>query len=176
MLEYFKSHQEIIKNKKCLEISGGCGLISMGISLLGASEVICTELDDILQSNTKKNIENNKSTSQFENVKLEPLDWRSKEDLDRITKNYSDIDIIIACECLYVEAPFEPFLNTLIKLGKKFPKSEIIFSYKKRYVYQENCMKEIEKFFMVEEISREHFHEDFKDKENYVILKIKKKL
>ena len=68
LLEYFKSHEEIVKNKKCLEISGGCGLISMGISLLGASEVICTELDDILQTNTKKNIENNKSTtSQFEN-------------------------------------------------------------------------------------------------------------
>lgn len=147
----------------------------MGISLLGASEVICTELDDILQTNTKKNIENNKSTtSQFENLKLEPLDWTSKEDIERITNNYSNIDIIIACECLYVEAPFEPFLKTLIKLGNKFPKSEIIFSYKKRYVYQENCMKEIEKYFMVEEISRENFHEDFRDGENYVILIIKK--
>lgn len=148
----------------------------MGISLLGASEVICTELDDILQTNTKKNIENNKSTSQFDNLKLEPLDWTSKEDIDRIIKNYSNIDIIIACECLYVEAPFEPFLKTLIKLRKKFPKSEIIFSYKKRYVYQENCMKEIEKHFMVEEISRENFHQDFRDRENYVILIIKKKL
>ena len=148
----------------------------MGISLLGASEVICTELDDILQTNTKKNIENNKSTSQFDNLKLEPLDWTSKEDIDRIIKNYSNIDIIIACECLYVEAPFEPFLKTLIKLRKKFPKSEIIFSYKKRYVYQENCMKEIEKHFMVEEISRENFHQDFRDRDNYVILIIKKKL
>ena len=35
-------------------------------------------------------------------------------------------------------------------------------------------MKEIEKYFMVEEISRENFHEDFRDRENYVILIIKK--
>ena len=35
----------------------------MGISLLGASEVICTELDDILQTNKKKNIDTNTSTT-----------------------------------------------------------------------------------------------------------------
>ena len=97
MLEYFKSHTEMINKKKCLEISGGCGLISMGMSLLGAEEVVCTELGDIIEANTKKNISNNKKM----NINLENLDWNSKEDINRICNSYDNFDVIIACECLY---------------------------------------------------------------------------
>ena len=171
MLEYFKSHTEMINKKKCLEISGGCGLISMGMSLLGAEEVVCTELGDIIEANTKKNISNNKKM----NIILENLDWNSKEDINRICNSYDNFDVIIACECLYVEAPFDPFLKVLIKIGKKYKNAKIILAYKKRYVYQENCMNAIKNYFTVEEIPRKEYHSDFIDKEEYIMYTIKMK-
>ncbi len=48
-------------------------------------------------------------------------------------------------DCLYEEAPWEKLLETILYLSKLNPNLEIIFAYKKRYIYQEYFLKEIGK-------------------------------
>ena len=57
------------------------------------------------------------------------------------------IDYIFCSDCLYEEAPWEKLLETLIYFSNLNSELEIIFAYKKRYIYQELFLKEIEKYF-----------------------------
>ena len=54
-------------------------------------------------------------------------------------------DYIFCSDCLYEESPWEKLLETLIYFSNINSKLEIIFAYKKRYVYQEYFLKEIGK-------------------------------
>ena len=45
-------------------------------------------------------------------------------------------------DCLYKEAPWEKLMETILFFSEKNPEMEIIFAYKKRYVYQEYFLNE----------------------------------
>lgn len=53
-----------------------------------------------------------------------------------------ELDFIIISDCLYQEAPWEKLFETILYFNNINPKIEIIFAYKKRYVYQEFFLKE----------------------------------
>jgi len=58
----------------------------------------------------------------------------------------------------------------MIKFCKNYKNIKILFSYKKRYKFQENCIENIKKYFDIIEINRNELHKDFKEKLNYVFL------
>ena len=165
MHEYIKSHAKSFINKDILEISCGCGLVSITLSLIGAKLVIATELEDILNSNTKKNLLLNGLENSI-NLKLLTLEWDNSENMNNLFKSYSHLDYIILSECLYEDAPFDKLLLTLIKLCK-FYNLDVFFAYKKRYIFQDNCMKKLKLYFQIEDIPRNEIHQDYRKNDNY---------
>ena len=171
MHEYIKSHEKIFINKEILEISCGCGLVSMTLSLIGAKLVIATELEDILNSNTKNNLLLN-GLENSKNLKLLPLEWGNKEHMNNLFKLYPHLNYIILSECLYEDAPFDKLLLTLIRLSE-FYNIDIFFAYKKRYVFQDNCMKKLKNYFQIEDIPRDEIHHDYRNNDNYQFFTMK---
>lgn len=53
-----------------------------------------------------------------------------------------NIEYIFVSDCLYKEAPWEKLMETVLFFLEKNPEINIIFAYKKRYVYQEYFLKE----------------------------------
>lgn len=147
----------------------------MTLSILNCKLVIGTELPDILLSNTSLNIENNESIASFSNLILMPLNWGNMDDISAITRKFDKITHIIACECLYEEAPFDKLLLTLIEFAKIYKGVSILFVYKKRYVYQEECLKILSEYFDINYIPREEYYFEFRDKEQYQMLTLKYK-
>lgn len=148
----------------------------MGVSLLKAKKVIATDLQEIIDINTKANVDKNRAKNNFDNLIVTPLAWGNKDDIDNVLNECNNsVDLIIVCECLYVEVSFKLLYMTLIKLSKKSPKSLILFAYKKRYIYQDKCIEEIKKRYEIVSISREEFHKDFIDKDNYQMFYLKYK-
>ena len=147
-------------------------MVSFTLSLIGVELVIATELEDILNTNTKNNLILNNLQNE-KNIILLPLEWNNKEHIDNIFKLYPHLDYIVLSECLYEEAPFDKLLFTLIKLSKFYKNVEIFFTYKKRYIFQEKCIEELKKFFIIENIDRNEIHQDFRNLENYQFFKIK---
>ena len=170
--EYIKSHENIFKNKKILEISCGCGLVSFTLSLINADLVIATDLEDILNSNTENNLKLN-NLRERKNIKLMPLEWNNKDHMNNLINSYKKIDFIFLSECLYEEAPFEKLLITLIKLAKYYKEVQIFFCYKKRYIYQEKCIEKLKNYFSIENIDRNEIYQDFRYNDNYQFFKIK---
>ena len=87
------------------------------MSLIVTQLVLATDLEDILDSNTKNNLILNNLQNK-ENIKLIPLEWNNSEHINHIINNYPKIDYILLSECLYEEAPFDKLLLTLIKFAK----------------------------------------------------------
>jgi len=162
----------MFKNKKILEISCGCGMVSFTLCLINAELVIATELEDILYTNTKNNLILNDLQNE-KNIKLLPLEWGNKEHINNLFNLYPDLDYIILSECLYEEAPFDKLLFTLIKLHKFYKNVNILFSYKKRYIFQDICIQKLKKYFTIENIDRNEIHQDFRNNDNYQFFKIK---
>ena len=133
---------------------------------------MATDLEDIILSNTKKNLEINNNLRAKNNIKLMPLEWNNMDHINKIFNLYEKIDFIFLSECLYIEAPFDKLLITLIKLAKFYENVAIFFCYKKRYIFQEKCINELKKYFNIEYFDRNEIHKGFKNNNNYQFFKM----
>ena len=147
-------------------------MVSFTLCLIDAELVIATELEDILNTNTKNNLILNKLEDK-KNIKLLPLEWNNEKHINNLFNLYPNLDYIILSECLYEDAPFDKLLLTLIKLSKFYKNIEIFFIYKKRYIFQDKCIEKLKKYYEIEDIDRNDIHQDFRNNDNYQFFKIK---
>jgi len=147
-------------------------MVSFTLSLIDADLVIGTELEDILNTNTKSNLILN-NLQDKKNIKLLQLEWNNENHINNLFNLYPNLDYIILSECLYEDAPFDKLLLTLIKLSKFYKNIEIFFIYKKRYIFQDKCIEKLKKYYAIENIDRNEIHQDFRNNDNYQFFKIK---
>ena len=147
-------------------------MVSFTLSLIDVDLVIGTELEDILNTNTKSNLILN-NLQDKKNIKLLPLEWNNENHINNLFNLYPNLDYIILSECLYEDAPFDKLLLTLIKLSKFYKNIEIFFIYKKRYIFQDKCIEKLKKYYAIENIDRNEIHQDFRNNDNYQFFKIK---
>ena len=147
-------------------------MVSFTLCLIDVELIIATELEDILNTNTKNNLILNKLEDK-KNIKLLPLEWNNEKHINNLFNLYPHLDYIILSECLYEEAPFDKLLLTLIKLSKFYKNIEIFFIYKKRYIFQDKCIEKLKKYYEIENIDRNDIHQDFRNNDNYQFFKIK---
>ena len=147
-------------------------MVSFTLCLIDAELIIATDLEDILNTNTKNNLILNKLEDK-KNIKLLPLEWNNEKHINNLFNLYPNLDYIILSECLYEDAPFDKLLLTLIKLSKFYKNIEIFFIYKKRYIFQDKCIEKLKKYYEIENIDRNDIHQDFRNNDNYQFFKIK---
>ena len=147
-------------------------MVSFTLSLIDVDLIIATELEDILNTNTKNNLILNELQDK-KNIKLLPLEWNNEKHINNLFNLYPNLDYIILSECLYEDAPFDKLLLTLIKLSKFYKNIEIFFIYKKRYIFQDKCIEKLKKYYEIENIDRNEIHQDFRNNDNYQFFKIK---
>jgi len=147
-------------------------MVSFTLSLIDVDLIIATELEDILNTNTKNNLILNELQDK-NNIKLLPLEWNNEKHINNLFNLYPNLDYIILSECLYEDAPFDKLLLTLIKLSRFYKNIEIFFIYKKRYIFQDKCIEKLKKYYEIENIDRNEIHQDFRNNDNYQFFKIK---
>ena len=147
-------------------------MVSFTLCLIDAELIIATDLEDILNTNTKNNLILNKLEDK-KNIKLLPLEWNNEKHINNLFNLYPNLDYIILSECLYEDAPFDKLLLTLIKLSKFYKNIEIFFIYKKRYIFQDKCIEKLKKYYEIDNIDRNDIHQDFRNNDNYQFFKIK---
>ena len=103
----------------------------MSLSLLDCKKIYATDLEGIIE-NTKINISNNFNQKESEKILVDSLEWGNNNDYLKIKEK---VDLIICSECLYLEAPWDKLIETILYFSH--PQIEIIFAYKKRYLMQE---------------------------------------
>ena len=105
---------------------------------MSCKKIYATEIKGVL-NNLEQNIDSNNHIFDSLNIIPKELEWGNTQHYDEITEQ---INLLIVCECLYEEAPWEKLLTTINHFCKKNPDIEIIFAYKKRYKSQEYFLNE----------------------------------
>lgn len=146
-------------------------MVSITLSLLSTKKVIATDLENILEI-SQKNINENFSYNPRQNLVVTRLHWGDIDDINKIINQFSTVDYIFCSDCLYEESPWEKLLETLIYFNKLNPETEIIFAYKKRYIYQEFFLKEIEKYYKIESVPQDLIYSGFQ-KDTFYIINLK---
>jgi len=108
LAEFIQDTPSMVVGKNILELGCGLGLCGITAALCGASKVTLSDLGYILDT-TRENVHLNCSDCETSVVEL---DWFHPE--AAIALKWSEFDIIIASDVLWIKPLIEPLVNTLV--------------------------------------------------------------
>lgn len=157
LLSKYVLDKGIYNKKKCIELGSGTGLVGLTLGLSKKRdddlEIYITDIDGLVPL-MEKNIELNKLDG---TVIAETLSWGD------ILPSYTDgVDVILAADCVYLEAAFPLLEKTLLDLTDKDEEVLVLMSYRKRRKADSKFFSKIKKNFNVLQIT------DFNDYEYYI--------
>eukprot|EP01083_Nonionella_stella_P038004 103536_1 len=143
-LEVTKQAQ-IFRNKNCLEVGSGTGIVGCTVAYLGANKVMMTDqpgVIDILSENAKQLNEYNQLYD--EKIKIGELLWGNEDARKYVNDNEGNgYDILIGSDLIYAHEFIEPLVTTFEVLSenvnKKTKKHAIVYmSVIRRFKWEEN--------------------------------------
>ncbi|KAI9477921.1 MAG: putative methyltransferase-domain-containing protein [Benjaminiella poitrasii] len=148
MIDYFiwkHLHREslLFQDKTVLEVGSGTGLVGLAVAKLcpTVKQVILTDQLPMMEL-MQKNIELNKLDQV---VKAKILNWG-----EPVPKDLSNIDVILASDCIYLEVAFIPLIETLFELTHQ--DAIIYLAYRKRRSADKRFFQLARKKFIFEDI------------------------
>ncbi|EDQ85576.1 uncharacterized protein MONBRDRAFT_38764 [Monosiga brevicollis MX1] len=111
-LQNAKYHRHF-RGRRVLELGSGCGLLGIGLAMLGAHVTLTDMGDEVIQGNLRSNARLNwqDDLPTTHTVKVEPLDWTQPEAaLERLEMPY---DLVVATDVVYKEQDVPPLVHTL---------------------------------------------------------------
>jgi predicted nicotinamide N-methyase len=130
LAKHLELSPELVKGKRVLELGAGCGLVGIAAGVLGAKEVVLTDLPYCLPL-MKKNVNFHQemvAKSGCQQMKCAVCDWYDPPSLVDLG---GDVDVILVADCIWIQELVLPLLNTLKKLAAK-GNVQVIISYQQR--------------------------------------------
>jgi len=151
LARYLELFPEKVCSKSVLELGSGCGLVGIAAGLLGAKEVVLTDLEyslPLMEDNVQRNIKQVRE-SNCETITCRMCDWFDPTSLDTfgfsssskkavvsnvVKEEESSLslfpDVILIADCVWLEELVDPLLRTLDALAGFGTK--VIVSYQRR--------------------------------------------
>ncbi|KAJ3286071.1 hypothetical protein HK104_009190 [Borealophlyctis nickersoniae] len=151
-----------LNGRRTIELGAGTGVVGILAAMEAArasgaddasTEVIITDM--LFLDLMRKNVELNLTEREREIVRVEQLTW-GKPLSQSIKPPY---DIIIASDCVYLEAAFDPLIQTLQELSDD--RTEIIIASKKRRKADKKFFVKLRKYFNVKEVKDDPHYESY---------------
>lgn len=119
-----------MRSKRVLELGSGCGLVGIAAGVLGAEQVILTDLPyclPLMRANVNRH-RTNVMASGCRRIECATCDW-----FDPPHMNEFGADVILIADCVWVQELVQPLLATLEKLleGRSRP-VQVLISYQRR--------------------------------------------
>jgi len=140
---YLEKLPEKVRSKSILELGAGTGFVGIACSILGASDVVITDLDytiALMNENIALNHNNNamdddRSESEtgnysFSKIKCQVCNWFDPPDIAEFGLSSTHPELIMVADCVWVEELVDPLMNTLEKYCSE--ETQIIITYQQR--------------------------------------------
>eukprot|EP00579_Thalassiosira_antarctica_P028672 CAMPEP_0202006512 /NCGR_PEP_ID=MMETSP0905-20130828/11238_1 /ASSEMBLY_ACC=CAM_ASM_000554 /TAXON_ID=420261 /ORGANISM="Thalassiosira antarctica, Strain CCMP982" /LENGTH=186 /DNA_ID=CAMNT_0048564271 /DNA_START=329 /DNA_END=887 /DNA_ORIENTATION=- len=129
---------EIVRNKTVLELGSGCGLVGIASGILGANEVVMTDLPYALPL-MRENVERNKSSWKgkdlpCQRIECKECDWFQPPPINILFGNANEEvhpDVILVADCVWLSPLIAPLLQTL-KTYTVDASTKVIITYQQR--------------------------------------------
>ncbi|KAG9134913.1 hypothetical protein Leryth_001200 [Lithospermum erythrorhizon] len=156
-------------NKRAIELGSGCGVASMGLFLLGLSDIIITDIAPVMPA-LKRNLKINKGVLK-KNLKVVQLYWGKKEQIEGLNGKF---DFVVATDVVYIEESVGLLVGTMLDLVKD--DGVVLLGYQLRSpeadkVFWEMCGE----VFDVVKVPHEDLHPEYAYEEADVFVLRKKK-
>ncbi|KAG7359806.1 methyltransferase-16 family protein [Nitzschia inconspicua] len=147
LAKYLESNPAIVEEKKILEVGAGTGLVGIAAAILGAKEVVVTDLEYSL-ANLRGNILLNQPSvdekppkRKILPIEAKVLDWFRPQDFDCCSSENCKTtwipDVILASDVVWIDSLVLPLVKTLhyfcsLAVTKQTSPPWIIMSYQRR--------------------------------------------
>ena len=139
-----KHWQTKLRNKdlNILEVGSGIGIVGTCLATLGA-RVTITDLPVLVDHGIVPNLRRNAKANDISNeqdyiqigegyARATVLDWLKPISEQQSTETISTFDVIIGCDCLFLEKLVDPFLNMIEDLFDQCKRPTLLFTYQRR--------------------------------------------
>lgn len=134
LARYLEKARQQVTGKRVLELGAGCGVVGISAAILGAEQVLLTDLPyvlPLLQSNVNSNRHGSNRSSLTTSMQCCECDWYKKQLNRRILE--FDAQVILLADCVWVEDLVEPLFATLKSLLAAGSNVEhVLLSYQRR--------------------------------------------
>lgn len=116
-----------VENKTVLELGSGCGLVGIAAMILGAKEVVMTDLQYALPL-MAENAERNEQSIGNGRISCKECDWFNPPKMENILECP---DVILVADCVWLSSLVTPLLQTL-KIYTMNNSTKVIITYQQR--------------------------------------------
>ncbi|XP_054814124.1 uncharacterized protein LOC129314659 [Prosopis cineraria] len=160
------------RSKRAVEIGTGCGVASMGLYLLGLSDIVLTDIAPVMPA-LKRNLKINRPVL-GKNLKYSTLYWNN---LDQIRALNPPFDFVIATDVVYIEESVGHLVSAMEALLTD--DGVVLLGYQLRSPEAHKLFWELcEEVFAIDKVPHDHLHPEYAYEETdvYVLRKKKKQL
>lgn len=126
LARYLEACPDKVRCKRVLELGSGCGLVGIAAGMLGAAEVVLTDLPYTLPL-MRENVDSNAdsiSGAGCRRIECLPCDWNDPPPMDQLfsarepavgpsSENSSGADAVLIADCVWLEELVAPLLRTM---------------------------------------------------------------
>ncbi|KAK9722591.1 hypothetical protein K7432_002581 [Basidiobolus ranarum] len=109
-------------SKRVLELGSGKGIVGISAGLLGAKEVVLTDVKEVMTT-LERTVKLNKLT---DTIKVKELDWTDRS----LVQSFEKYDLILAADVVWVDWLIEPLVETMFELST--PETVILLGHQSR--------------------------------------------
>lgn len=144
--------RSLVKNKTCIELGAGLGLVGICAMHAGAKNALLTDRHDLIEI-----LRLNASRSEFKSIQCHELDWSIAQDESLIPLH--DFDIVLGADLVYCSELFESLARTIVN-NLKPNSGMLILGYSPRRPQEEAVFFELLANHGLDEISRHSTNAD----------------
>ncbi|GAB2214873.1 hypothetical protein Droror1_Dr00019238 [Drosera rotundifolia] len=158
------------RSKRGIEIGSGCGVAGMGLSLLGLTDLVLTDIDAVMPA-LKHNLKRNKHVLK-RLPKTARLYWGKKDQIEAVRPPF---DVVIAADVVYLEETVANLVETMEMLVKE--NGVVLLGYQVRSVEADRLFWEMcgRVFGVVEKVKKEDLDSEYRFEETDVFVLRKKR-
>ncbi|KAL9185253.1 hypothetical protein ACHAXT_003030 [Thalassiosira profunda] len=138
LARYLEKRPEIVRDKKAvLELGSGCGLVGIASGILGAKEVVMTDMQyalPLMQSNVERNEALWKGPEmRCRRIECKECDWFNPPPMKELFVNGNEEtspDVLLVADCVWISSLIAPLLQTLKQYTT--PSTTVIITYQQR--------------------------------------------
>lgn len=131
----------LVEEARCLELGAGTGLVGLAATRLGASQVVITDMNEVVPLITRNAKCNTPKALDVGRVVIAPLLWGESRDAEGKDSKGEEqenpcsgpFDVVLMSDVVYDPAGYDPLLRTLRSVVEENPACVIIHAYRKRH-------------------------------------------
>ena len=130
LAKYLETISDKLQGTKVVELGSGTGAVGLSAAVLGASSVILTDQEELVEF-LIHNIDINKDVlGEGHDVVAMPLKWGDNDQIKSVLKKIETVDYIFVSDCVFYQESVEDLVETLYVLADEA--TEIVLTYEER--------------------------------------------